>query len=582
MKNLREYLALLASKGELREISEPCDPRLEIPEIHRRVVEKRGPALLFRHPIGSDFPLVTNLFGTPERIRWAFGSKPEEFVRDAVRVVSEMGSGLGALWEARGWAWKALRVGLKDTKRGPITECGPENPALQRLPATVSWPGDGGPFLTLPLVYTEHPESGKHNLGIYRMQTFSDAEAGMHWQIHKGGGFHYHEAEKRKQALPVAVFLGGPPALIFAAIAPLPEDVPELLLASLLLGEKLERVRVRDFPLPLVAEAEFALLGEIAPGERRPEGPFGDHYGYYSLRHDFPVFRARSLYRRRDAIACATVVGAPPQEDLYIGDYLQELLSPLFPLVMPSVRRLAAYGETGFHPLVAAEVKVRYPREAFASGLRILGESQLTLTKVLLLVDSPVPFRPFCGLLEHLLRRSDFACDLRIFAATSMDTLDYAGPRLNEGSKMLWMAVGPERYPLTDAAPGNLPVGARKARAFCPGCLVIEGPSYAADQEFPIRLAGSPELTPWRMVVLVDDIEEVMASEMAFLWAVFTRFNPASDIHPKSARLVQHQPVFETPLVWDARIKPWYPEKLTADPGVSKLVDQKWPRLQIG
>src|SRR6185295_1080152 len=224
------------------------------------------------------------------------------------------------------------------------------------------------------------------NLGIYRMQLHGPKSAGMHWQIGKGGGSHYAVAEARGQALPVTVFLGGPPALMLAAVAPLPENVPEILLASLIAGERIPQV-TGSGPHPLVAMAEFALMGEVAPGVRRPEGPFGDHYGYYSLQHDYPVFSVQRVGHRADAIFPATVVGKPRQEDFYIGDLLQELLSPLFPLVMPAVERLWSYGETGYHSLAAAVVKQRYKREAMASAFRILGEGQLSLTKFLLVTD---------------------------------------------------------------------------------------------------------------------------------------------------------------------------------------------------
>ena len=209
------------------------------------------------------------------------------------------------------------------------------------------------------------------------------------------------------RSLPVTVFLGGPPALILSAIAPLPENVPELMLASLIAGERLRMTTAPGgHPHPLVASAEFALMGEVRPRERKPEGPFGDHYGYYSLRHDYPVFHVRQLARRRDAIYPATVVGKPRQEDFYIGDLLQELLSPLFPLVMPGVRDLWSYGETGYHSLAGAVVRDRYAREAMASAFRILGEGQLSLTKFLIATDQPVDLKDFRATLEHLLART--------------------------------------------------------------------------------------------------------------------------------------------------------------------------------
>lgn len=580
--NLRTYLKACAERGWLKEITEPCDPNLEIPEIHARTVAKGGPALLFKNPLGSDFPLVTNLFGTPERVALAFGDRPKQLVRELAETAEKfLPPKLSKLWNARHLGMQLLRTGLKQVAGAPIAELGPQVPAFNRLPATTSWPEDGGPFITLPLVYSEHPRSGKHNLGMYRMQIHSAQTTGMHWQIHKGGGFHFHEAERLGQNLPLCVSVGGPPALMLSAIAPLPEDVPELLLASLLLGRKLATCRVADSSLPLIAEAEFAFVGEVRAGERQPEGPFGDHYGYYSLQHDYPVFHCKSMYHRRDAIFCATVVGEPPQEDFFLGDYLQELLSPLFPLVMPSVRALTSYGETGFHSLAAASVKVRYPREALATGMRIFGEGQLSLTKILMLTDAEPDFRPFAPFLEHFLARTDFAQDLHVFSQTSMDTLDYTGPRVNEGSKCLWLAVGDAKYTLLDKSPASLPSGVKAARMFCRGCLVLQGRGYADDPDFGRHLAKEENLSRYRLLILVDDLEECLANEMKFLWTVFTRFEPAGDIHARSIELKRFHPHLEAPLLFDARLKPWYPGRLTMSPEIVRRVDERWSALGI-
>ena len=319
IRNLRQFLDLLRARGELCEITVPVDPRLEIAEIHRRVIARRGPALLFRDPKGAAFPVVTNLFGTTERVDLAFGTRPKEFIERVVEAAEKIvPPSLGKLWGFRDLAFEGLKVGTTNVADGPVCEVS-EEPRLDRLPALTSWHSDGGPFLTLPLVHTESPESGKPNLGMYRMQIHSPTETGMHFQIHKGGGFHLYAAEKMKQNLPATVFLGGPPAMILAAIAPLPEDVPEVLLASLVLGERLPRVGGRG-PHPLVAECEFAIQGEVLAGVRRREGPFGDHYGYNSFAEDFPVFRATKVFRRRDAIFPATVVGRPRQEDFFLGD----------------------------------------------------------------------------------------------------------------------------------------------------------------------------------------------------------------------------------------------------------------------
>jgi 3-polyprenyl-4-hydroxybenzoate decarboxylase len=412
---------------------------------------------------------------------------------------------------------------------------------------------------------------------MYRMQRFDAQTTGMHWQIHKGGGFHFHEAEAANQSLPVSVFLGGPPALILSAIAPLPEDVPELVLASVLAGEK---IRVADSPLEghphrLVAEAEFALTGSVPPRERRPEGPFGDHYGYYSLRHDYPVFNVEAVFHRKDAIYPATVVGKPRQEDFFIGDYLQKLLSPLFPLVMPSVRDLWSYGETGFHSLAAAVVRERYAREALVSAFRILGEGQLSLTKFLILTDTPQDLHDFPKLFEHVLARFRPESDLFIFSNLSMDTLDYTSGTINLGSKAVLLGLGDAVRELPREFRGALPSGITRAEVFCPGCLVLQGYSFGEDPEQAARLAREEALRDWPLIVLHDDAK-VARSTPDFLWATWTRFEPASDIYASATNVRRQHISYTAPLVIDARMKPGYPDELIVRPDIAELVTSRW------
>src|SRR5215216_6010614 len=498
-RNLRSFLELLRREGDLVEVGAEVDPELELAEVHRRVIERGGPALLFTKVKGSRYPVVTNLFGTAGRIERAFGPKPEALVRQAVRVAeSLLPPKPAALWQHRALALEALRLGTKRVSRAPVTEVVDRPARLDELPVLTTWQEDGGPFFTLPLVYTENPITKKHNLGIYRMQVYDARSAGLHWQIQKGGGFHYQEAQRLGQSLPVTVFLGGPPSLILAAIAPLPEDVPELVLASLLAGQKLKMSRN---PLGaghrLAAEAEFALVGHAPPHERRPEGPFGDHYGYYSLRHDYPVFNVEAVFHRRDAIYPATVVGKPRQEDFFIGDYLQKLLSPLFPVVMPSVRDLWTYGETGFHSLAAAVVRERYAREALVSAFRILGEGQLSLTKFLLLTDTPQDLRDFPSLLAHVLARFRPETDLFVFSNVSMDTLDYTSGTINKGSKAVLLGLGDAVRELPREFRGGLPDGVTRAEVFCAGCLVVEGKKFEQEPDLAARVAGEGVFRDW-------------------------------------------------------------------------------------
>jgi 3-polyprenyl-4-hydroxybenzoate decarboxylase len=609
--DLRAFLDQLRDDGELCVVEAEVDARLEAAEIHRRVIAAGGPALLFSRVRNAELPLVTNLFGTARRAELAFGRRPGRLIRRLAELAETLLPPTAAkLWGARDVAGEALRIGLRRRATGPVTEVVTKDVRLDRLPVLTCWPEDGGPFVTLPLVYTEHPGeeqqheqqgwdgrrpgdgkrsrrnssetpgtsgSGRSNLAIYRLQVHDARSTGMHWQIGKGGGFHYAVAEARGESLPVTVFLGGPPALMLAAVAPLPENVPELMLASLIAGQKLERCPGPG-PHPLVAEAEIALVGHVPPRRRQPEGPFGDHYGYYSLRHDYPVFQVDALCRRRDAIYPATVVGKPRQEDFFIGDLLQELLSPLFPLVMPGVVDLWSYGETGYHSLAAAVVRERYKRESMASAFRILGEGQLSLTKFLLVTDRPVELRDFRATLEHLLARTRPETDLYVFSNLSMDTLDYTGPTVNEGSKGVWLGLGdPVRELPREFRPAVPPPPEVTAvLVFCGGCLVVGGPAAADDPGAAARLAAHPAFRGWPLLVLTDEPRRAAASTINFLWTTFTRFEPAADIHSAASRVVRHHVVHEPPVLIDARRKPSFPKELAADPGTAALVSRRW------
>jgi len=569
--SLRTFLDLLTRENEIVTIKAEVDPYLELAEIHRRVISEGGPALLFERVKGSSYPVMTNMFGTERRIDLAFGPKPEALVRQMVHIAeSILPPNFGELWQHRSVALDLLKLGTKNTSRSPVTQVVDRPARLDQLPVLTTWQEDGGPFITLPLVYTENPVTKKHNLGIYRIQVYDSHTTGLHWQIQKGGGFHYSEAERMNQPLPVTVFLGGPPALILAAIAPLPEDVPELVLASLLAGEKLKMTGPIGSGHRLAAEAEFALVGHAPPHERRLEGPFGDHYGYYSLQHDYPVFNVEAVFHRRDAIYPATVVGKPRQEDFFIGDYLQKLLSPLFPTVMPSVRDLWTYGETGFHSLCAAVVRERYGREALVSGFRILGEGQLSLTKFLLLTDTPQDLKDFPRLLEHILERFRPEIDLFIFSNVSMDTLDYTSGKVNEGSKAIMLGLGDPVRKLPRQFTGQLPPSISRAEVFCGGCLVLQGSELV-----PSNRAKDPVFADWPLIVLHDDAR-VAQSSTDFLWSTWTRFEPAADIYAANTRIQRHHLVYTAPIVIDARTKPGFPDELIVRDDIAALVDRRW------
>mgnify|MGYP002651269325 CR=1 FL=1 len=577
-QDLQGFIDLLQKENELATISAEVDPYLEIAEIHRRVIEQQGKALLFTNVKGSSFPVITNLFGTVKRIELAFGSKPLDLVKEAVHAAETLiPPTMRKLWQNRRLGLTALKLGTKNVRSAPVTENRQPQTDLGALPMLQLWHEDGGHFITLPLVYTESPISGKSNLGMYRIQRYDADTTGIHWQIGKGGGFHYYEAEKLGRSLPVTIFLGGPPALILSAIAPLPEDVPELMLASLLAGGKIETAQNPLGPdrHRLIAQAEFAICGSVAPKVRRPEGPFGDHYGYYSLQHDYPVFHAEAVFHRKNAVYPATVVGKPRQEDFFIGDYLQELLAPLFPLVMPAVRDLWSYGETGFHSLAAAVVRERYARESLAAGFRILGEGQLSLTKFLLLTDNPQDLRDFKSLFEHILARVDWSRDLFIFSQTAFDTLDYASGRINHGSKAILMGVGEQKRELQRTFRGELQPDVRAAKTFCGGCLVLETSGYTEAPELARDLAASGCFDDFEMVVLHDKIEFADTAEK-FLWATWTRFDPARDISAKRVEVKNNHIGYTAPVFVDARMKPWYPAEVEPRPDIVELVDGRW------
>ncbi|MCP3774716.1 UbiD family decarboxylase [Paenibacillus sp. MZ04-78.2] len=578
-ENLRSFLEALRKENQLKVISAPVDPNLELAEIHRRIIDEQGPALLFTNVKGASFPVVTNLFGTSRRVDLAFGPRPEQLMKDIIAAKDTLIPPTPkAVWDHRQLLLDLLKVGTKNVSSDAapvLQQCNTEAP-LAGLPVLTSWQEDGGPFVTLPLVYTEHPENGHHNLGMYRMQVYDDRTTGMHWQIHKGGGFHYHEAEKRGQALPVTVFLGGPPALIASAIAPVPEHLPELMLTSLIMGQKLPLVTNPHGGHRLVAEAEFAICGSVAPHVRRPEGPFGDHYGYYSLTHDFPVFNVSHVWHRKDAIYPATIVGKPRQEDYYLGEFLQKLLSPAFPMAMPGVKDLWTYAETGFHALAAAIVRESYSREAIVSAFRILGEGQLSLTKFLMVTDRQLDLERFPTLLETVLERFDPLQDLYVFGNTSHDTLDYTGDRLNHGSKAVLVGVGEPKRELPAVYMGGELPGISAAAVYCRGCLVVSGASYTDDPGLANRLAeeAGDRLAQWPLVIVADETS-IAGDQTAFLWTVFTRFNPAADIHART-QVKRHHIGYELPLVIDARMKPGYPDELFPREDIVKLVDSRW------
>ena len=584
MKPLRctfDLVEKLREEGELLEIKEEVDPIMELAEIQRQVVAKKGPAILFSNVKGSKFPVATNLYGSEKRMELAFGKKPQELIKKIADTLQTIvPPTFSKMWEARSLAFEALRVGVKKVSKPAVLQNRITPVNLDELPAIKSYPLDGGRFVTLPLVYTESLVNKKGNLGMYRIQFHNQDTTGMHIQIHRGGGFHHHEAESMGLPLPTHLYIGGPPAMTLAAVAPMPEELSELVIASLLLGEKLKiHKNLIVSQLPVVADSDFLLIGEIPPNERMPEGPFGDHYGYYALKHEYPIFKVKHLYHRTNAIWPATVVGRPPQEDHFIAEYLQELLSPMFPLVMPKVISVWAYEESGVHTLAGAVVKERYHKEAFTAALRILGEGHLSLTKCLLVTNEVIQLKDFKKTLVTVMERMDPMTDFHILANISQDTLDYTGPQVNKGSKLIVLGVGEKKRELKS----NLDIDLKSSvfknpKIFCPGVLVVQGPAFKRNDGIPETLVKEMGIHKFVFVFLVDDSSEAISNESSFLWTIFTRFEPAADIYGNT-KIIRNHIAFQGAIVFDCRLKDWYPPIVSPDPIIVERVEKRFGNI---
>jgi 4-hydroxy-3-polyprenylbenzoate decarboxylase len=617
-RSLHDCAAALQREGELVEISHPVDPHLEIAEIQRRLFRSGGPAVLFTRPQGSSFPVLVNLYGTRRRIERIFCDTLDR-VRRLVELKIDPTRALAR--PARYWRspLDALTTLPRRVRSGPILA---HEIPLSRLPQVTGWPGDGGPFVTLPAVYTEHPDhpGTRHsNLGMYRVQLagneyVSDREVGLHYQLHRGIGVHHAAALARGEPLRVNVFVGGAPALAVAAVMPLPEGLSELTFAGALAGHRMPMIARGDGP-SLYADADFVIEGTVVPGATKPEGPFGDHLGYYARRHDFPVMRVDRVRHRAGAIWPVTVVGRPPQEDTLFGWLVHELTGPVIPTVLPGVKSVHAVDASGVHPLLLAVGSERYlpwrpsdrPAELLTQASAILGQGQLSLAKYLFIVDggdaSQLDAHDVAPFLVHLLERVDWRRDCHFHTETSIDTLDYSGTGFNAGSKLVVAARGPALRTLPRELGGTvpLPAGFRSPRPCLSGgtagILAVEGPRieprprldsatdaatwelaatapWAADiGRLTSAIGPGHPLHDWPLIVVVDDADFCAASLENLLWVTFTRSNPAADVHGVEAAVRQKHWGCAGPLVIDARLKPHHAPPVEEDPAVSARVD---------
>jgi 4-hydroxy-3-polyprenylbenzoate decarboxylase len=598
-RNLKECVGDLERAGHLVRVVHEVDPYLEAAEVQRRLYRAGGPAVLLERVKGCSFPILANLFGTPVRARFLFRDSLDA-VRRLVGLKIDPREALRRPWRHLGTARAGLHTLPKFVRCGPVLA---HETAASRLPQIVNWPDDGGPFVTLPLVYTEDPDRPgwrKSNLGMYRVQLAGndyepDQEVGLHYQIHRGIGVHHAAAIRRGEPLKVNVIVGGPPALTLSAVMPLPEGMPELLFAGALGGRRIRLVTPEPGWPPIPAEADFCICGTVEPTGTKPEGPFGDHLGYYSLRHDFPVLKVHKVYHRPGAIWPFTVVGRPPQEDTTFGEIIHELTGPVIPTVIPGVHAVHAVDAAGVHPLLLAIGSERYvpyaaerrPQELLTQANAILGQGQLSLAKYLFLAaredDPALDVHDIPAMFRHVLERADWTTDLHFQTRTTIDTLDYsAGMGLNAGSKLVVAVAGPRRRELHTALPsgGSWPDCFSEPRVVLPGVMAVRGPrgtrprhqgQYDPDL---LRLANAIQMPDgFPLVVVVDDSEFVARSLANWLWVTFTRSDPASDVYGVGAFTERKHWGCRGPLVIDARLKPHHAPPLEEDPAVSKRVD---------
>jgi 4-hydroxy-3-polyprenylbenzoate decarboxylase len=592
--SLRRMLDDLAAAGHLVRLEEEIDPRLEAAEIQRRVYARGGPAVLYANVKGFRFPLVSNLFGTIERARYMFRHTYES-VRRAIELKIDPALAWKNPLKYASAPLTAWRMQPASVRTGPVLAA---ETTIGQLPQVVSWPQDGGPFITLPQCYTEdvnQPGVAGSNLGMYRVQLsgngyLPDQEIGLHYQIHRGIGVHHRAALAAGQPLRVSIFVGGHPAMMLAAVMPLPEGMSELTFAGALAGQRIPLIQ-RSGQLPIYADADFCIVGYVDPAAPlKPEGPFGDHLGYYSLAHDFPVLKVERVYHRQEAVWPFTVVGRPPQEDTTFGQLIHELTGDVIPTVIHGVKAVHAVDAAGVHPLLLAIGSERYmpflanqrPQELLTQACAILGQGQLSLAKFLLIInrydDESLDIHDIPAFLQHLLRRVDWRRDLHFHTNTTIDTLDYSGDGLNMGSKVVIAAAGQPVRELPTEVPSDLrlPDGFREPRMAMPGVLVVEGPK--SEVQGPKSQLGTLDLGHWTLdspplVVVVDDSDFTTRNLANFLWVTFTRANPAADIYGVGAFTERKHWGCTGPLVIDARIKPHHAPPLVPDPDVAKRID---------
>ena len=595
--SLEQCLLDLEANKMLVRVREEVDPNLEMAAIHMRVCEAGGPALLFENVKGTSFRAASNIFGTKERAAFIFRDGMKK-VQRMVQVKSDPAAVLRKPFSNMDVPFTALKALPKKKSSGPVLDF---ETTIDKLPLIKHWPMDGGAFVTLPIVYTEdidQPGVMHSNIGMYRIQLSGNdyvmnKEIGLHYQLHRGIGVHQSKAHAKHQPLKVSVIVGGPPSLTFGAVMPLPEGLSELTFAGVLGNRRIHYTQHDGFTF--ASDADFVITGEVYTGENKPEGPFGDHLGYYSLKHDFPVMRVNKVYHRKNAIWPFTVVGRPPQEDSVFGWLVHELTGSAMQDEIPGIKAVHAVDNSGVHPLLLAIGSERYtpyakerkPAEILTIANRILGTGQLSLAKFLFICaqeDNPsLDIHNIKDFFAHMLERIDFSRDLHFQTKTTIDTLDYSGTGLNEGSKLVFAAAGEKKRSLSNEVPElNLPDGYHNLKMVMPGVLVISAPEFSdyscAKQQMNQLTASLKDqessLNGIAMITVCNDSEFTAKNLDNWIWVTFTRNNPSHDVSGVNEFTENKHWGCRGPLILDSRTKTHHAPPLEKDAAIERKIDR--------
>lgn len=576
--DLKGYINHLEKIGDVTRVRTEVDSVLEVTEIADRVIKEKGPALIFENVKGADFPLAMNLFGTEERVKLALGRKPSDVGNELVEIFHKLNPpSIKNFFSILPKAYKLINMRTKNVRSGPVQD-NEFAPDLSRLPIIKCWPLDGGKFITLGLVLTQDPVSRRRNLGIYRLQIYDKETTGMHWHPHKGGAAHYHEAGKLNQNLEAAVVLGGDPKMIFSAIAPLPEGMDELAFASFLRGKPIPMVKGKTISQSVPANADIIIEGFVPQNILREEGPFGDHFGHYSMESDFPVFRVNTITHKNNAIYPATVVGKPPKEDIFLGIAAGEMFSPLIKVIQPEVKDMWAYPEAGFHNLLAVSVDERFPKNGKKAMLALWGIGQLLLTKCMITVSSDINPRDFSAVLNEIGENFDPVEDFLLIPWAPLDTLDFTSGKLNVGSKMGINAIrkseaGKKKYAKRVPDPREKHPEVLNYRLLNGGFLVLQ--ARDKPKELIDKIFETPGFKNVRIIVVVSqDID--LNDDTDLIWGIFTRFDPYLDVIFEHTELKGSAVVYGGRMGIDATIKKWYPEVIKMSDDIKDKVTEKW------